>query len=170
MAGPTMITPEEITMLTEATYPYTLPPRAITTTAELATEAIRKYRKQLNLTHWDVRFSERPLKGDKARAEMAFRDASRVAVINLHPDVVTGDDIAACVVHELAHLVLKDYTVATNNVMAKLGDTGLGMMDFLDGMEERICETIAFALTGFRFFPTGKYERKCFAVFDEEAA
>ncbi len=139
------------------------------TRKELAEDAIREYQKRLGLQTWDIRFDPKPLKGDGFSATCEMRVSTRVAVIRLHPDV-PDDFIPADVVHELAHLVLKDYTMLTSHVLAKHGDTALGVLDMLGDMEERICEVVSFSLTGLRFAPIGKHERKCYAVFDEETA
>ncbi len=170
VADPVSVAPGWNTDKIPAGYLATLlSPAAIPSRKELAEDAIRTYRKRLGLESWDIRFDPKPLKGDGFSATCEMRVSTRVAVIRLHPDV-PDDFIPADVVHELAHLVLKDYTMLTSHVLAKHGDTALGVLDMLGDMEERICEVVSFSLTGLRFAPIGKHERKCYAVFDEEAA
>ena len=123
-------------------------------------DAIYKYQRKLALLDWDIRYDpEWTSKNDLESATITGDLYSRSATLRIRdnvPDRLLGQHI----VHELFHLVFKEYAIPANHVIAKAGAGGLGMLDHLADMEERICETVAFALTGTPWEPVGKKPAK----------
>ena len=94
--------------------------------------------------------------------------AQKVATIRIHEDV-NDSYVESAVAHELAHLVLKDYTLLVGDIIAKLGVVAPGLLDTLGRYEERICEDIAYAVTGQPFQPIGKKQKRWHRPFDNPA-
>lgn len=126
--------------------------------------AIDRYQADFRLGDWDIRHDPDPPHGKGCSAETRYHDSNRVVVLAIHPDV-TGDQVERHVIHELMHVVMRDRYMLTHHVISKTGRTGLGIMDRLDEMDERLCELMAEAITGTPWEPLGKVGRKHFSVF-----
>lgn len=129
------------------------------------TDRFIKYRHQLRLGDWDIRYSEAwDPEDDDTSADAFIRVFEKVATVRIHPEV-SGVNLDSHVVHELAHIVIADYSRAAKNAIAKLGPGAEAVLDILGDMEERICDTIAHALTGVTYIPVDEQQRKHHAPF-----
>ena len=122
------------------------------------------YQPKLRLQDWDIRHADWDSLNTNESATVHHHKGTRAATIRVDPEV-TGKNLDAHIVHELAHLVLSDYTEAAQNAIAKLGPGAEAVLDILGDMEERICDTIAHALTGVTYIPVGEQARKFHAPF-----
>ena len=129
------------------------------------TDQFREYQERLRLQDWDIRFHDE-WDADKIdnSAETFISMGPRAATVTIHPDVV-GPNLDAHIVHELTHIVLADYVLASKNAIAKLGPGAEAVLDILGDMEERICDTIAHALTGVTYIPVVGDSKKYHAPF-----
>lgn len=134
-------------------------------TEETMTDLLEVHQFGLRLDSWDIRLAtDWDEADDDKSATTHYRQGERTATIRIHPDV-EGKNRDAHVVHELSHLVLADYSHAARNAIAKLGPGAEAVLDILGDMEERICDTIAHALTGVTYIPVGEQDRKWHAPF-----
>ena len=134
-------------------------PPDVFTRQERITNAISLYREALHLRSWDIRYEP---KWDGRKDELAtiqMDPYSRVGTLRIRKDV-PDDYVDNAVGHELAHIVLQEYTLLTGDIIAKLGTAGEGILDSLKRIEERICEDIAYALSGQSYQPVGKKQSK----------
>lgn len=125
---------------------------------------------RLGLDGWDIRFAPEWLDEDDGEdANVRFRTDEKVAVVRIRPKV-QGANRERLVVHELVHVLLKDYTELANESVARAGKPGFVVMDVLHDLEEVICNRIATALTGQVWIPTNKKEKVWFAPFAMQEA
>ena len=110
--------------------------------------------RKLRLSDWDLRYDPKWDDSPEESANCHFRLNERVATIRLDPEV-KGRNLDAHIVHELMHLVLADYTHTAMTAIAAAGPGAERVLDILGDMEERICDTIAHALTGVTYIPVG---------------
>ncbi len=126
-------------------------------------EALTYYQTALRLGDWDLRYSPTPIvphgietqaEVDDVLAQIDPSPSERIATVRLHPDL-PDHQIEGSIAHELMHLVILEYENLVNGVLAKHGDSALGVMDTLDEYSERICSRVASALTGYLYEPVG---------------
>ena len=128
-------------------------------------DAIAQWRMTFRLTDWDIRYDpDQSCIDDDAIAQLEIEDTRKRATLRLRDDIV-GIQIGRNVVHEMMHLVLRDYWYLANQVIAKTGDAGQGVMDVLSDYLERICETVAEAATGATWEPHGDEVKRLHAPF-----
>lgn len=117
------------------------------------TDRFITYQHKLRLGDWDIRYHDAwPEDKTDSTAETYISMGPRAATITIHPDVV-GPNLDCHVVHEMMHIVLAEYALAAKNAIAKLGPGAEAVLDILGEMEERICDTVAHALTGVTYIP-----------------
>lgn len=122
-------------------------------------DLIASYQVQLNLLEWDIRYDPEWIsRNDLESATINMEPFAKKATLRISEDV-PDRMLGPHIVHELFHIVMKDYTQPVNHMLSKING-GLGLMDHLLDMEERICETVAFALTGTPWEPVGKKSSK----------
>lgn len=128
-----------------------------------ATFHTQVWQERLGLRDWDVRFSPQWLdEDDSDDGNVRYRTDEKVAVLRIHPRV-TGKNVERVVVHELIHILLKDYTLLANEWAAKNGESGIAVLDMLHDLEERIANQLATALTGQAWVPTTATARVWYA-------
>lgn len=110
---------------------------------------------RLRLQDWDIRHDPDTalVDAEDAVAMTWVRDHQKVATIRVASDT-PDSQIPRAVAHELVHLVLLEYIRLVNHTLAKCGDAALGVVDHLAEVLERVCETIAEALTGIPWEPS----------------
>lgn len=125
--------------------------------------AITRFQKELRLTGWDIRYNPEWKKkwSQDSSARTSVHAGNRVASVKIDPEV-TGDNIDYHVAHELMHLVIYDLHQMLGQTAAKTGPGGEAIIDWMAPEIERICNTVAYALTGVLFEPVGK-DRAAFA-------
>lgn len=128
------------------------------------TDAILRFKRELKLDSWDIRYDPRPPQDAENSAEAVVRLNEQVATIRIAADV-EGDNIDAHVAHELAHILMMDWRNIAFGAIAKAGPENTAVLDILGDMEERICDTIAFALTGVTYIPSGEQAREIHVPF-----
>lgn len=117
------------------------------------------YQNALRLDHWDIRLDpEWDPEQTETSADCYFRSNEQAATIRIDPEV-RGSNLDAHIVHELAHIVLSDYVKVACAAIARLGPGAEYVLDILGDMEERICDTIAHALTGVTYIPVGSSKK-----------
>jgi hypothetical protein len=117
--------------------------------------AIFDWQSRLRLGSWDIRYDPKWEDNPEESANCNYRMNEQVATIRIDPEV-EGDNLGAHIVHELAHIVMADYRHLVYNAIAGLGGpTSEILLNTLSDMEERICDTIAHALTGVTYIPVG---------------
>lgn len=126
--------------------------------------AIHRFQRDLKLGDWDIRYdSEWRAKDSKeSSARTRIHEGQRIASIRIDPEV-SGDNIDFHVAHELAHLVLLGLHQMLGQTAAKTGPGGQAIIDWLEQEVERVCNTIAYALTGVTYEPVGKWAKKTYA-------
>lgn len=128
---------------------------------EAIEEAISKWRSRFRLTDWDIRYTsdQTELDDDKPAAQIEYERYRRLATVRVDKDV-PDHMIERIIVHEMLHLVLLPWYDLTFHVLAKHGDSALGVMDHLDEVKERICEQVAEGITGVPWEPMDDYGRR----------
>jgi len=126
---------------------------------------LETYQRRFRLLDWDIRFTPDNANLDKdCTAQLDIEDIRRRATLRLSEQVV-GDQIERHVVHEMTHLVLRDFQVLSMQTAAKAGAGGLAVIDVLADQLERICETVAEAMTHVPWEPFSKKIKACHAPF-----
>jgi len=120
--------------------------------------SIEFYRERFRLGDWEVRYTpdQTELDDDEPEAQIEYERHRKRATVRVREDV-DGDRIPRVIAHEMFHLVLLDIYDLVFHVMSKHGDTALGVMDMLDELKERLCETVAEAITGIPWTPADEY-------------
>lgn len=127
--------------------------------------SVLKWQEAFRLRDWDIRYDpDQTGIDDDAIAQLEVEDTRKRATLRIREDI-EGIQIERNVVHEMMHLVLRDYWYLANQVIAKTGDAGQGVMDVLSDYLERICETVAEATTGAPWEPHGDQMSKLHAPF-----
>lgn len=117
---------------------------------------IDHYKFKLRLDQWDIRLDpqwDEENTDDSATADIRLFE--QVATVHIRPDVV-DINVDAHIVHEMTHILIADYSRLVKTAIAKLGPGAEAILDALGDMEERICDSIAHALTGVTYIPVGK--------------
>lgn len=121
--------------------------------------AIDKFQADFRLRDWDIDYTpDQTMRQKDSAAQTDIRHHQRSATIRVD-DNTPDAQIERVIVHEMAHLMLMDMTDLYNHTLSKAGAAGLGVMDLLAEMIERICEQIAEAVTGVPWEPIGKKNR-----------
>lgn len=117
---------------------------------------IDHYKFKLRLDQWDIRLDpqwDEENTDDSATADIRLFE--QVATVHIRPDVV-DINVDAHIVHEMTHILIADYSRLVKTAIAKLGPGAEAILDALGDMEERICDSIAHALTGVTYIPVGQ--------------
>ena len=117
---------------------------------------IDHYKFKLRLDQWDIRLDhqwDEENTDDSATADIRLFE--QAATVRIRPDV-EGINVDAHIVHEMTHILIADYSRLVKTAIAKLGPGAEAILDALGDMEERICDSIAHALTGVTYIPVGK--------------
>ena len=117
---------------------------------------IDHYKFKLRLDQWDIRLDpqwDEENTDDSATADIRLFE--QVATVRIRPDVV-DINVDAHIVHEMTHILIADYSRLVKTAIAKLGPGAEAILDALGDMEERICDSIAHALTGVTYIPVGQ--------------
>ena len=117
---------------------------------------IDHYKFKLRLDQWDIRLDpqwDEENTDDSATADIRLFE--QAATVRIRPDV-EGLNVDAHIVHEMTHILIADYSRLVKTAIAKLGPGAEAILDALGDMEERICDSIAHALTGVTYIPVGK--------------